>query len=913
MTPDDTSSERLLQHSVSPDSSDAYWLLTSRITVPPRPEHYLDRPELTRQCGDPDHQITVLKAPGGFGKTTLLAETCRRQEARGALVAWFTVTQDDTPAVITRYLAHAFQHAGFDLPDGIGGADPRLPSLQGFPLLTLVRAIERHTEPCLLALDDVGLLTHRDAVDAVDSLLRYCPRNLRILIACRTNPGLDLEGAALAGHGISLGPKDLRFSKREIALFFDARLSPTELRALADRTEGWPAALQLDRHLRRNARQSNLLESKADIGLAADYIGISLLRRLSNDDRDFLLDLALFDWIEPVMADEVLGLSGSSHRIAALQELSGLLQPVEHGHDALRLHPLVREYCVATRLRETPERFARLQTRIARALASRNRLVPALRHATDAHADLVFAEIAEAAGGLGLWFREGMTRLWAVDRLVKPDMLHRFPRIGLLRCIVLISRGNMQEARDLFTELGRQTRDFTQDRVGGDDRRLYVESVVVKAMLAGLGCLALRSPLVQAILAEMASIAGDPKLDHPISGGYSLVLCAANYQRARFEPSRQDLLRARTHFAACGSEYGSVFCEIHAGALAIARGRVQDAIDHLGQGRKIARQQFPEDANAALIADALLAETELERNRIKAVEQIVPDMHEFVANTGAWLDVYAAAYGVAVETTVRLHGTEKTAAMLDRARQRFIALGFVAVARCLGAMCVSVLVSAGQTDRAGEMWQACGLPDSVPAMLDLDGQSWREMEVVSLSRVQLLFAQSEFDAAQDLAKRLCQQAVAHGLVRTLMRSLVASMVLEQRCGNGDRAIACLVEFLRLARTTDFVRPLVREASVSRIVMRRLLETGCDQDTIETANAILADLGRDGNAVEPAFTPRERDVLEQLRSGLRNRQIARHLGLSENALRYHLKNIYRKCGVSDREQAIRRIRDLGVLT
>ena len=810
-------------------------------------------------------------------------------------------------------IALAFQQAGLDLLDRIGGPEPRSPSLPIFPLLTLVRAIECHREPCLLALDDVDLLTHRDAVETVDSLLRYCPRNLHILIACRSNPGLDLEAAALAGHGISLGPNDLRFSKREIALFFDTRLSPRELRALAKRTEGWPAAIQLDRYLRRSARRSNLLESKADVGLAADYIGVSLLGRLSNDDRDFLLDLALFDWIEPVMADEVLDLRGSSHRIAALQELSGLVQPIERGHDAMRIHPLVREYCVATRLRETPERFARLQTKIARALASRDRLVPALRHATDAHADLVFAEIVEATGGLGLWFREGMTRLWAVDRLVKSYMVHRFPRIGLLRCIVLIRRGNMQEARDLFSELGRQTRDFTQDRAGGDDRRLYVESVVVKAMLAGLGCLALGSAPVQATLAEMASIADDPRLDHSISGGCSLVLCAANYQRARFEASRQDLLRARTHFAACGSEYGSLFCEIHAGTLAIARGRVQDAIDHLRRGRKIARQRFPEDANAALIADALLSETELERNRIKAVEQIAPDMQEFVANTGAWLDVYAAAYGVAVETTARLHGTEKTVAMLDAARQRYIALGFAAVARCLGAMCVSVLVSAGQTERAGEMWRACGLPGSVPAILDLDGQSWREMEALALSRVQLLAAQGEFDAAQDLAKRLCQQAAAHGLVRTLMRSLVASMVVEQHGGDRDRAIARLVEFLRLARTTDFIRPLARQASVSRIVVRRLLQRGCDQDTMEAANAVLAVLGRDENAAEPTFTPRERDVLEQLRSGLHNRQIATHLGLSENALRYHLKNIYRKCGVSDRELAVRRIRDLGVLT
>ena len=913
MTPVDTASEQLAQHPASPKSSQPHWLLTSRVTVPPRPAGHLDRPELVGRCNDPDHRITVLKAPGGFGKTTLMGEICRRREALGTLVAWLTVMQDDTPEVIGRYLAHAFQSAGLDLPDQIGWAEPRSPGLPSSFLASLIRAIERCPKPCLLALDDVERLTHRDTVETVGLLLRYCPRNLHFLIGCRSNPGLDLDAAVLAGHGISLGPEHLRFSKREIALLFDIRLSPTEIRALANRTEGWPAALQLHRDLTSNIRQSKLLDIKGEQGLAADYIGLRLLRGLSDEDRNFLLDLALFEWIDPSMADEVLGVTGSRHRIAALQGLSGLLQPIERGHGTLRLHPLVREYCVAQRFRETPDRFVWLQTRIARALASRNLLVPALRHATDAEADLVFAEITEGAGGLGLWFREGMTRLFAVDRLVKPAMIHRFPRIGLLRCIVLIRHGKMQQARDLFADLGRHTRDFSQDRTGGDDRRLYVESVGVKAMLAGFGCLALDSEPVHAILAEMASILEDPKLDHPIAGGYSLVLCTANYQRARFEVSRQYLLRARTHFAACGSEYGSMYCEIHAGIVSIARGRVQDAIEHLGRARKIARQRFPEDAGSGLIADAMLAETELERNRIKAVEQIAPDVHEFVASTGAWLDVFAAAYGVAAETTARLRSTEKTVAMLAEARQRFLALGFVSVARYLGARGVSALIATGQTQRARETWRACGLSDSASALLDLDSQSWREMEAVSLARVQLLAAQSEIDAARNLANRLCQDAAAHGLVRTLMRGLVASMVVEQHSGDEDRAMARLVEFLRLARTTDYLRPLVREADVSRTVLQRLLETGCDQDSIDAARALLRDLGPDGKAAEPVFTSRERDVLEQLRSGLRNRQIAGRLGLSENAVRFHLKNIYRKTGVSDRDEAVRRVRGMGVLT
>ena len=95
----------------------APWLLKERVTVPERVAGYFDRPKLMKRMQPTGRRVTVLKAPGGFGKTTLLAECCRSLEQDGVLCAWLTLDVQDAPHVLDAYLAFAFQNAGLDVLD----------------------------------------------------------------------------------------------------------------------------------------------------------------------------------------------------------------------------------------------------------------------------------------------------------------------------------------------------------------------------------------------------------------------------------------------------------------------------------------------------------------------------------------------------------------------------------------------------------------------------------------------------------------------------------------------------------------------------------------------------------------------------------------------------------------------------
>ena len=178
------------------------------------------------------------------------------------------------------------------------------------------------------------------------------------------------------------------------------------------------------------------------------------------------------------------------------------------------------------------------------------------------------------------------------------------------------------------------------------------------------------------------------------------------------------------------------------------------------------------------------------------------------------------------------------------------------------------------------------------------------MEAVSCARVRLLAAQGESDAAEALASSLCAVASERGLVRTLLRGLALSMVAAEAAGHTDRALARLVEFLSLTREVYYVRPLVRHRKVSRALLRKLIDTDSENDVREAARLVLAELDERPTTSASAFSARELEVLAGVADGLRNKEIARRLGITDEGVRYHLRNIYRKTGASRRGEVVR---------
>ncbi len=881
------------------------WLLPRKIAVPDRAADQLDRARLADRAMPTRRRLTVLKAPGGFGKTTLLAQCCRRLREDGVPVAWITVDADDEPAVLDTYIAWACQSAAAGAatrPETIAMPAPGDPET-GTRTAHAARAIAVLDGPFVLVFDEIERLADPGSAALLEFLLRRGPANLHLAFACRAlPPGLNLAGDVLDGRAAMLSSDDLRFTRSEVADFFRGRLSRPRLAALMSESAGWPFAVRVARNETETGERDG---ARAARELAENWIDSRLLAGLGDDDREFLLDLALFEWIDAALLDEVMEHHGSMRRIGAMPALSGLLEPVrDGGADSWRLHPLLREHCARRRLREAPQRFRAVHRRISDALARRDETVAAMRHAAEAGEPGLAGAVLERAGGVLLWLREGTVQLLAADRWLREDVIAARPRLALVRCLALLLAGRLEEARQRY--------DCVSGPPGGPEAGpadaaldLAAETWLVRGTLALHGGEVLGSETVRVQLADYARLAESPRTDATIRAFAEHGLAIANSLTARFGSALEHAARARQTFGE--NPYMSMLVDIVTGQVAMARGRTEEAASHYHRAERVARKSYLRDPAAPSMCQVLLQELALECNGGSALTGVTAAVAD-----GSWpFQPHAAAAANAIDLKLRDRGVDAALAAADELLSAVRAAGQPALVRCLAAHRISLLAVAGRTAEAERAWTADSLPEVPADCLDLAAQTWREMEAIACARLRLTIAHGRFEAAREFAGELRAAAEARELTRTLMRGLALSVALERRAGEAAPAAEHLRAYLRLYADAAYAGPLLRERVDCAPVLAAFLRTAPDPPERKAAQWLLSAMQQADNPGQPVLTEREREVLMRL-GRQRDKQIATDLGLSEDGVRYHLRKLFPKLGARNRAEAARRAREMGLV-
>ena len=897
-----------------PATPDESWLLPHKVALPDAIEGYIKRPEVEMRCGLTDRRLTVLHAPGGFGKTAVLGSCCRALRSRGVAVAWVSLDEEDGPESITSCLALAFERAGvgtFKLRAVRGEAaaadapDPEADSPAEYRMNELIRAVEGHGGPCVLALDEVERLRSSKAIGTINSLLRRAPHHLHVGMAFRERPpGLAIAMFALEGRSVTVTAEELRFSAADISRFFERKLSRRELAAVVADSAGWPLAL----HIHRNAMRPGARRGASGDDTVAGWVETRLWRGLSAEDRSFLLDIALFDRLDPELIDEVTGVGNAGRRIGSMGALAGLVSTAGGGGPTVQLHPLLKDYCEKRRFEETPERFRALHRGIARALARRGRVVEALRHASEAGDAVLLGQVAESTGGVRLWLEQGLEAIRTVDGLLTGEVLSKCPRLALVRCVVLTAAGDIGAAKRVYEAGSAETAGFTRDREGGDDRALQLDHIFVEGMLRMCGFDTCGAGGAAARKAAAKAVDSDPLL----RGMFSLGMCMFHEQTAAFDAAIEWAGRARAALART-SPY-LPYVDFHCGSVAMARGRTGEARRCYDRGLKVARASRLRDSGTVMIGEVLAAELELELSAGGSRRDEPCVSPRLLGMCIACLDVYAASLGVRVELALVRGARQEALAAVEDAREYARRTERRALARFVAALRVSVLLAGGEVDEAARAWRFDGLPERAVDCLDLE-RGWREVEVLACARLRLFIARGELEAGRDFAAALLAVAAERTLVRTWMRALVPSMVLEHQAGAPERARAHLLDYLRLFAETDYAWPLARD----RAVALALLDEISDAPGADAAVAAAAGLGEtlraDGGAGrDPSDRPlsdRELDVLTRLERQS-DKEIAQALKLSYDGVRYRVRSIFSKLGARSRLDAVHRARARGIL-
>ncbi|MBN1178399.1 MAG: hypothetical protein JXD18_04255 [Anaerolineae bacterium] len=328
-------------------------LLTAKLYVPPPHANLVPRPRLTTRLDEgllQGRKLTLVSAPAGFGKTTLVAEwVCRTARE----VAWISLDEDDNdPAQFFSYLIAALRQADGRIGHTLG---PALASSPLPPLETLAAALVGDVvaagAPLVLVLDDYHLISAAAVHHVVTFLLDHQPPTMHVVIATRADPPLPLSRLRARRQVTEVHARDMRFTDEEAALFLHQtmglRLSAEAVATLEARTEGWAAGLQMAALALQQAPDDTdifIAGFSGDNRFIMDYLADEVLERQSQAVRDFLRQTAVLERLSAPLCNAVTGRQDSQALLEQLDAANLFLVPLDQRQEWYRYHRLFAEF-----------------------------------------------------------------------------------------------------------------------------------------------------------------------------------------------------------------------------------------------------------------------------------------------------------------------------------------------------------------------------------------------------------------------------------------------------------------------------------------------------------------------------------------------------------------------------------------
>jgi LuxR family maltose regulon positive regulatory protein len=428
-------------------------LLGTKLTPPSGARMPVSRTRLVeRLVRERPRRLTLLDAPPGWGKTTLLAEWVA-SAAETRRFAWFTVDRSDNDAV--RFWSYAIASLRSVAPEigadaetslGVSGTSPR-----DLVLPKLINELAAHDSEIVLVLEDYHLIENSEVHADLEFLLNHLPPTLELAIATRIDPPLPLARMRARGELLELRALELAFTRDETGALFDGvlgeSLPPTDVERLVARTEGWAAglylaALSLAGRADRTGFVSELAGADRHI---LDYLGGEVLDALDADTRTFLLHTSILDRLTGPLCDAVTGGADGATRLVEIERANLFLVPLDERRDWYRYHHLFGDLLRHELMHVDGAAVPELHRRAAGWLAAAGSVDDAIRHACATPDVSIASQLVRESWRAA--FNRG--ELTTVDRWLDelPEAtVEGDPDLALARAWIAMDRGRPAEA-----------------------------------------------------------------------------------------------------------------------------------------------------------------------------------------------------------------------------------------------------------------------------------------------------------------------------------------------------------------------------------------------------------------------------------------------------------------------------------
>ena len=876
-------------------------LLHTKFNIPRTTTTLLARPRLSsRLSQQPNGYLTLLSAPAGFGKTTLVVDWLRQQERPAA---WLALDeQDNDPILFWRYLVAAVQQADARLGQRAQAAlaMPGRASLETAVTLLLNDFVAHlpANEPLILVLDDFHWIHTAAIHQSLNYLLQHQPSQLHLILLTRADPPLSLARLRVEGRLVELRAADLRLTPAEIAAYLNQvmalEISDEGLRLLAEQTEGWAAGLQLaalSLRQRDAAEASRLVQSFTGARQHVfAYLVEEVLHHQPESVRHFLQETAVLRQFSAPLCAAVTGQSDVPRLLAHLTAENLFITSLDEQGEWFRYHPLfaemLRAHLDAPTLRECHRRAARWY-------AAQQLMPDAMHHILAAEDYALMASLLTQTykTSLGHGFLVSLQK-W----LAALPEAYRTPRLQVAAAWTRVYEIGEGELRQILATARQQLTE--------PDDALQGEMLAIEAVYASLYGRSEES--LERATQALDYIAPDDFLSR--AAAYQALGNAYRYL-GELDAAIAGYSQAIKQFELFGAPFMTHLPMYRLASVQIMQGRLHQARGTYEMVRQRAQAAGYEPSILTgeiygHISDLCYEWNDLDQAVACARQEIelAQSGHMLLALVDGYLklaaalaahhepDAAAEALRQAGETAVQLQSAPVSALVELHIARHELAWGNLAVAAA---------------------WAGTYAAERKTPRCPLTRVNAQDADLL-LARVWL--AQGQPEKALDLLQEALREFEAAGRLRLVVEANVLQALAYARQNETAESQKLFIRALALAKPEGYVRVFVENGRslVSLLNQtRHLFPTYVAQLLSAIGEGAAVPQAASGLLLDP-LTERERDILALIAQGQSNQQIADALFISVGTVKGHVNHILSKLDVQNRTQALLRARELNLL-
>ena len=888
-------------------------LLQTKLYIPPIRREYVPRSRLNAMLDTGlTCKLTLLSAPAGYGKTSLLSDWSSRLHIP---CIWLSLDRYDNDFFrFLEYLFTSLRKSGIEIktqpltqahPNGI--LDPSV-------LVSLINDIASFDAGFVLILDDYHRVKDQQVHSTVSYLLENLPLKITFVIATRTDPPLQLARLRARGELCEIRAEELRFSESEAIAFLNQSmklgLEPSEATALTWKTEGWITGLQLAAiSLKDNPDKGSFIATFAgDDRHIADYLVDEAIGRQTAGIQDFLLQTTILDQLSAPLCDAITAKGDAREILNQLEQSNLFLIPQDNVREWYRYHNLFQDLLLC-RLHQNfqAEEIKELHQRASAWFLSRDQIIDAIHHAFKADDVPKIVRLIES--NIFTILDQGKIRTlqnWLSS--IPGEYKDNRPWLNIAHALVLVYAGELDLSEKALSLAEKTLRRLESE----ESNQVMVYVYAIRAY-----SLWIKGNTEKSYELASQALSLIPEEECVLRAFSAMVLGASCIQRHAFEEARRALNISVDLAIKTGNDHIHILSSSHLVFLLINQAKYSEA-ERVCQ-KILAQYAHKKTQVSPAIAQmfTLLSDIHTKRFQLDKALLLAKKGLEISSNWNQ-IDTETLGYIYLIETLISRSEFDQAWEVLNQVKER--TLGFSPwFEDIIEETEVNYLISTGDIKSVSKLALDKGLDYRDPI------NPTKQHTYINYARI--LFLEGRTLEALKLVDRLIVDCESSKMVGVHLELLPLKSVILAKMGEQEKSLKVLEQALSFAEPEGYKRgfiqygeglvPLLRQVINNRQHQEFALELLASiEGKVFARQVILADRMAKNRLADENFleslSDRELEVLQWMASGCTNMEIAQELVLSLHTVKSHARNIYSKLGVKNRTEAVTRARLLGLL-